>query len=63
MELAGLDSFVILICTKGSGTITDDKGESTTVRQGESILIPATATSLHIAPTDGLELLCSWITE
>ena len=62
-ELDGLDSFVILICTKGNGTVTDNDGNSVTVRQGESILIPATATSLHIVPEGELELLTSWITE
>lgn len=63
MPLEELDSFVVLICTKGNGTITDSKGECITVHQGESILVPATEKSLHIIPEEGLELLCSWITE
>ena len=63
MELAELDSFVILICTKGECTITDDKGECMTVRQGETILVPATAKALDIVPKCEMELLCSWIVE
>ena len=63
MPLEELDSFVVLICTKGNGTITDSNGECITVHQGESILVPATEKSLHIIPEEGLELLCSWITE
>ena len=61
MELAQLDSFVILICTKGNGTITDNEGNCMTVRQGESILVPATATALKITPESDMELLSSWI--
>jgi Phosphomannose isomerase len=42
-------SFSIFICLKGNGTLTDDKGNQVTFRQGESILIPAenTTTVLH----------------
>ena len=63
MDLADLDSFVILICTKGGCTITDNNGESITARQGETILVPASVTSLQIVPEEGLELLSSWIVE
>ena len=63
MPLAELDSFVILICTKGNGTITDNNGECITVRQGESILVPAATTGLKICPEGEMELLGSWIVE
>jgi mannose-6-phosphate isomerase len=61
MQLADLDSFVILICTAGNGTITDNKGNSTEIRQGESILIPADVEGLKIEVNEKLELLTSWI--
>lgn len=61
MQLADLDSFVILICTAGNGTITDNKGNSTEIRQGESILIPANVEGLKIEVNEKLELLTSWI--
>ena len=38
-------------------------GESITVRQGETILVPASVTALQIVPEEGLELLSSWIVE
>ena len=63
MPLAELDSFVILICTAGKGTITDNSGETVSVHQGESILVPATTTGLTICPEGEMELLGSWIEE
>lgn len=63
MELAELDSFVILICTKGNGTVTGGEGRSITIRQGESILVPATETRLEIVPEREMEILSSWILE
>lgn len=63
MELAELDSFVILICTKGNGTVTGGEGRSITIRQGESILVPATETRLEIVPEREMEILSSWISE
>ena len=61
MPLDNLDSFVILICTAGNGTITDSKGNSTEIRQGESLLVPADVTGLKIETNEKLELLTSWI--
>lgn len=61
IALADLDSFVIVICTEGSGTITDDKGESVTMKQGETILVPATAASLNVTPNGKMKILTSWI--
>ena len=63
MELANLDSFVILICTRGNGTVTDSEGNSITMRQGESILVPATVKELNIVPETEREILSSWILE
>jgi mannose-6-phosphate isomerase len=42
IDYSELDSFVMLIGLKGEGTLTIDN-EETTLRAGESILIPATA--------------------
>lgn len=63
MDVADLDSFVILICTKGHGTVTDDGGNSISIKQGESILVPATAKTLDIVPASDMELLSSWVKE
>ncbi|MBO5135077.1 MAG: class I mannose-6-phosphate isomerase [Bacteroidaceae bacterium] len=63
MDIAELDSFVILICTKGNGTVTDDCGNCISIKQGESILVPATAKTLDIVPACDMELLSSWVKE
>ena len=43
------DGFVILIGIKGEGTLTDEKGESTSLNIGETILIPANAKKLYVS--------------
>lgn len=62
LDLASLDSFLIVICVAGSGTLTDDSGAALPVRRGETVLVPASAQSLVLTPDkDGMELLTSCI--
>ncbi|MBO7301821.1 MAG: class I mannose-6-phosphate isomerase [Bacteroidaceae bacterium] len=63
MELDELDSFVVLICTAGNGRITDSNGNSVTIHQGESLLVPAAVKGVEITPENDMELLASWIVE
>jgi len=46
IDYSHLDSFVILICVSGEGTITDSDGKSTKFAKGQSLLIPAQMTSI-----------------
>ncbi|MBO4315706.1 MAG: class I mannose-6-phosphate isomerase [Prevotella sp.] len=46
-----LDSFVILIGMRGNGLITDNEGNTTTLKAGETILIPATTKSIKVEGT------------
>lgn len=39
------DSFTTLTCAEGSLTLTDDRGNEVSIHRGESVLIPAMATS------------------
>ena len=48
IDYSELDSFVILIGLKGEGTIIDNEGNVTTLRAGESILVPATTETLKV---------------
>lgn len=61
LDLADLDSFVVAICIEGGGTIVDDSGAATAVRQGETVLIPASARSLTFTPDGKMKVLTSWI--
>ena len=51
MDYSELDSFVILVGVKGDGMVTDDKGNTTSLRAGESILLPATTQFVHVEGT------------
>lgn len=51
LDYSELDSFVILIGTKGSGTLTDNEGNTLTLQAGESILVPATTQTLKAEGT------------
>ena len=51
IDYSDLDSFIILIGLQGSCEVTDDQGETVTFREGETILIPATAKTIKIEGT------------
>lgn len=61
LDFSALDSFVVVICVEGHGTITDDRGRTLPLHQGETVLLPATTESLHIEPAGGMKLLTSCI--
>lgn len=62
LDLDWLDSFVVLVCTVGEGTLTDDKGRTISIRQGETVLVPAEAKCLQMTPKgEQLKLLTAWI--
>ena len=49
MELADRDSFTILISTAGELTVSDGNGDSVSVPQGRTVLIPASVQNVRIA--------------
>lgn len=51
LDYSELDSFVILIGLKGEAKITDNEGNETTLRAGESMLVPATTKELKVDGT------------
>lgn len=51
LDYSELDSFVILIGMKGTGTITDNEGNTITLNAGETILVPASTQTLKIEGT------------
>jgi mannose-6-phosphate isomerase len=48
IDYSSLDSFVIFICLKGNGEISDNEGNKMSLEAGESILIPATTKQIYI---------------
>ena len=74
-DLSGIDSFLVVMCISGSGTLTDaepvfdeegrrgpTKGHRTTLRQGETVLIPATSVGVTFSPAEnGMKLLAVYI--
>ncbi len=66
-SIKDLDSFVIFICLEGSGTLTCDEGggccsDKVSIKQGETILLPATCKSFTLCPEEGnLKVLTSYI--
>ena len=50
------------ICVGGNGSMTDSEGNTVTLRQGETVLIPACTESVTFTPsTEGLNLITSYI--
>lgn len=53
LELAGRDSFSVVIATKGNAVITDPEGRKTELPQGCTVLVPATMASIDIEAAGG----------
>ena len=60
-EMEGLDSFMIVICVEGQGSLTDDQGNTVTVRQGETVLLPACTKAFTLQPEGSMKALTSYI--
>jgi mannose-6-phosphate isomerase len=51
LDYADLDSFVILIGLKGNAEISDSEGNTTSLKAGETVLIPATEKEIMVSGT------------
>lgn len=60
-DYKNIDSFVIYICMGGVCQIEDNKGNTLSVKQGESILIPADTEHVTIKPEQEVLLLETYI--
>lgn len=61
LDLKALDSFLIMICIGGEGTVTDSEGNTETLRKGETILIPASTESVKVVPEGNIQILTSYV--
>lgn len=60
-DMSGLDSFVIAICIEGSGSLTDSEGNAVSLRQGETVLVPACSRSFTLRPEGNMKVITSYI--
>lgn len=60
-DYSDIDSFVAYICMEGACSIRDDKGNDLSVKQGETILIPADTKSVSISPEGNVLLLETYV--
>ena len=55
------DSFLIVICVDGNGSLTDAEGNTVSLRQGETVLVPADTEEVTFTPEGGMKLITSYI--
>lgn len=60
-DFSELDSFVVYICMAGKATIRDNNGYEIQVHQGQTVLLPATTTSVTISPVPGAKFMETYI--
>ncbi|WP_029904748.1 type I phosphomannose isomerase catalytic subunit [Prevotella sp. 10(H)] len=60
-DYSSIDSFVAYICMGGACSVRDDKGNDLSVKQGETILIPADTNSVTISPEGNVLLLETYV--
>ena len=51
LDYSELDSFVILIGLKGEATLLTENGDEVSFKQGETVLLPATAGMVKVSGT------------
>jgi len=59
-DLSEIDSFMVVMCVSGSGSMEVD-GESLEIRQGQTVLIPASADDVCFIPDEAMTLVTSYI--
>ena len=61
-DLSGLDSFLVVICIEGKGSLKDAEGKEVTLHQGETVLIPADCKGVAFIPDEGgMKILTSCV--
>lgn len=60
-DMSGLDSFMVVICVEGEGSVTDGNGNTVSIRRGETVLLPATSGNVCFTPKGSMKLLTSYI--
>ena len=61
VDVKSKDSFMIVICLEGQGKLTDSNGSELDLKQGETVLLPASVESFALSPTTGMKLMTCYI--
>lgn len=61
VDVKSKDSFMIVICLEGKGVLKDSQENSITLKQGETILVPASTENVTFIPESKMEILTSWV--
>ena len=64
-NLSALDSFVVVICVGGKGELVDNEGDGSvhriTLHQGETVLVPASSSTIEFHPDGPMTCLTSFV--
>ena len=61
-DYSELDSFVIFVCTEGACMLKDNEGNETSLRAGETVLLPAALKDVTVYPEkEGVKLLEAYV--
>ena len=61
VDVKSKDSFMIVICLEGKGMLKDSQENSITLKQGETILVPASTENVTFIPESKMKILTSWV--
>ena len=61
VDVKSKDSFMIAIYFEGAGKLTDSNGSELDLKQGETVLLPASVESFALSPTTGVKLMTCYI--
>ena len=60
VEVNSKDSFMVLICLEGQGELRDSNDNVVSLRQGETVLVPASVDNVTFVPSVSMKLLTCW---
>ena len=60
VDVKSKDSFMIVICLEGQGELRDSNDNVVSLRQGETVLVPASVDNVTFVPSVSMKLLTCW---
>ncbi|MFA5462626.1 MAG: type I phosphomannose isomerase catalytic subunit [Dysgonamonadaceae bacterium] len=60
-DISHIDSFIVFMCLEGSCDLEDNEQNKVTLKQGETILIPAKTERIAVLPTEKTKLLQTFV--